>query len=182
MVCHDATAIEAVSTENRGKESEEMKPRPLIFKKEYCLVPLSQGQFAIIDKEDAPLIGAHNWRLKARRAVTGERALCMGRFVSKDPKGLRVVHKNENLLDNRKENLKLGTSSKVGGGSRKKAAASSIHKGVCLDKRRRKWIARIKFKRKYYWLGYFALEVDAARAYNMRAKVLFKDFARLNNL
>jgi len=58
---------------------------------------------------------------------------------------------------------------------------SSIFKGVCRYKGG-KFQANITCEGKHYYLGHFTSEEDAARSYNKKAKELFKDFARLNDV
>ncbi len=56
----------------------------------------------------------------------------------------------------------------------------SQYKGVRYDKRRNKWIAEITCQGKKYYLGSFTTEIEAARAYDTRARELFGPYARLN--
>jgi len=58
--------------------------------------------------------------------------------------------------------------------------ASSSYKGVSWHARDSKWYASLDCNKASYWLGYFATEVDAARAYDAAALQHFGDFARLN--
>lgn len=68
-------------------------------------------------------------------------------------------------------------------GKQKKRNLSSKYKGVALNKRDNVWTASIKPSRqKARWLGRFASEQDAARAYNMAARELFGDKAFLNDV
>ena len=62
-------------------------------------------------------------------------------------------------------------SSKVG---------SSKYKGVTWHKMGKKWVAAIQLNRKQYHLGHFSNEIDAARAYDEKAKELHGEFAYLN--
>jgi hypothetical protein len=48
-------------------------------------------------------------------------------------------------------------------------ALTSQYRGVCWDKQRRKWIARITRDGKKHSLGYFEVEEDAAKAYDAAA-------------
>ncbi|MEN6337259.1 MAG: AP2 domain-containing protein [Phycisphaerales bacterium] len=56
----------------------------------------------------------------------------------------------------------------------------SRFKGVWFEKRVGKWRATIHIKGKSIWIGHFATEEEAARAYDRRAVELFGEFARLN--
>lgn len=98
---------------------------------------------------------------------------------------LLIDHTNTNGLDNRRENLRVATKSQNGINTGKKEYSficSSAHKGVCWNKRMSKWQAQIRNKRKFYYLGCFINEEDAALAYNNKAIELFGEFAKLNNI
>src|SRR5690349_18638235 len=82
-------------------------------------VALSRGQIAIIDDEDAVVVGAFKWHASPNRmggfyAMTAVKnfegkwtSLYMHRLITGAPKGREVDHINHNTLDNRRENLKL---------------------------------------------------------------------------
>ena len=58
---------------------------------------------------------------------------------------------------------------------------TSKWKGVCWDKQRAKWAAKIQRKDVgTVFLGRFKDEVDAAKAYNKAAREYFGEFAYLN--
>ncbi len=59
---------------------------------------------------------------------------------------------------------------------------TSKHKGVSWSKKVGRWVAQIKKNYKTYWLGYFDDEADAAAAYNQKAKEMFGEYARLNDV
>eukprot|EP00510_Aplanochytrium_minuta_P007477 CAMPEP_0184036764 /NCGR_PEP_ID=MMETSP0955-20130417/34571_1 /TAXON_ID=627963 /ORGANISM="Aplanochytrium sp, Strain PBS07" /LENGTH=246 /DNA_ID=CAMNT_0026324559 /DNA_START=49 /DNA_END=786 /DNA_ORIENTATION=- len=58
---------------------------------------------------------------------------------------------------------------------RKKRFASSRYRGVCWLKKRQTWRARIEVDGKREHLGYFRSEIDAALAFDARAKTAFGD-------
>ena len=58
--------------------------------------------------------------------------------------------------------------------------SSSKYLGVCWDKSRNKWKASIRVNGKIYNLGRFAVEEDAARAYDKEAFKRFGIYANLN--
>lgn len=57
---------------------------------------------------------------------------------------------------------------------------TSKYKGVCWYKAGNKWVAYIRKNNKKQHLGYHDLEVDAAKAYDKKAKELFGEFALVN--
>jgi hypothetical protein len=51
---------------------------------------------------------------------------------------------------------------------------TSIHKGVCLDKRTNKWVAKINKNKVNYHIGTFDTEEQAFQAYNSKREELYK--------
>ena len=101
------------------------------------------------------------------------------RLVMDAQVGLQVDHINGDRLDNRKENLRLCTNAS---NSRNSVKKKGNYKGVHYNKNRRKWVAQITKDYKCYTIGSFNDEVDAARAYNNKAKEFYGEFAKLNNV
>jgi len=64
--------------------------------------------------------------------------------------------------------------------ARKIQGTYSRFKGVSYRKERDKYFAQIYFLGEQFYLGLFAEETDAARAYDHRAIELFGEFARVN--
>ena len=93
-----------------------------------------------------------------------------------------IDHINGNGLDNRRENLRVCSRSQNMGNCKKHADGSSRFKGVCWNKNRNKWYARICLNYKPYPLGSYLNEEDAARAYNKAAIEKFGEFARINEI
>lgn len=83
-------------------------------------IPLTQGQFAIIDDEDYEKVKPHKWRANYCKGISnyyvqncgwGVPTIMMHRLIMNAPKGLVVDHINHNTLDNRKSNLRVCTQS-----------------------------------------------------------------------
>jgi len=94
-----------------------------------------------------------------------------------------VDHIDLNGLNNCKHNLRICTNGQNQHNSRKPInGLSSVYKGVCFDKRRDKFIARISFENRRITIGRYTNEQDAALAYNEKAIELFGEFALLNTV
>ena len=159
-------------------------------RKQMKKIPLTQGQYAIIDDEDYDRVAQYKWR-----AVWGGRCfyavhmfwnkgkryeIRMHRFIMNAPKSILVDHRNYDGLDNRKENLRLCSHSQSQYHRRSCNKGTSRFKGVSLRKKNKKWQAQIKHNKKSIWIGEFIDEAEAAEAYDEKARELFGEFAHLN--
>lgn len=155
-------------------------------------IPLTQGMVAIVDSDDYDRILATCPTWHARRKVQGTgvsfyavssdgRQIRMHRLVMNAPDGAEVDHRNHNGLDNRKENLRICTNqqNQFNGRARKRRATTAKYKGVFQEKSGR-WRSQICANGTLHYLGKYATEEDAARAYDEKAKELHGEFACLN--
>jgi hypothetical protein len=150
-------------------------------------VPLTQGQVAIVDDEDYERVMAagpwhachvrHSWY--ARRYID-KRFLPLANFVLGVPNGRIVDHKDHNSLNNCKDNLREATLTENNHNRRKSRYSTSEYHGVSLSTSGKWWKANITKGGKDYYIGRFMREVDAARAYDKKARELYGDAARLN--
>ena len=93
---------------------------------------------------------------------------------------MMIDHINHNGLDNRRENLRICTNAENNRHRRKPKNNTSGYKGVCWDKSKKKWRARIEKDNKNIHIGYYNILEEAARAYDAKAKELFGKYAQLN--
>ena len=158
----------------------------------YRLIPLTQGQNAIVDTEDFEWLSQWNWfaywdktikGFYARRRGTPEngkfKMIAMHAEIIKCPRGKIPDHKNRDTLDNRKENLRIATHAQNAQNSTKKRSNCG-YRGVFYDKKWNKWKVYISFKNKKVWVGQFDSAEEAARAFDRMAIKLHGDFAILN--
>lgn len=151
---------------------------------------LTKGYTTIIDDEDFERVSRFKWwacesksGAYAMRMIYPNKkptALILSRFILNAPANKFVDHINGDTLDNRKENLRLATNQQNSFNRRKlerKAFKGTYHR---VDRVNRPFSARIRFNNKAYHLGYFATEIEAAKAYDAKAKELFGEFARLS--
>jgi hypothetical protein len=167
--------------------------------KPYRLIPLTQGQNAIVDVEDFDRVSALAWHacraryagtvvFYARRIVQKNfvrTTIHLHQFVLRCHKA--VDHINHNPLDNRKSNLRPCTSKQNAGNTRfsiRRKKADSGYLGVDFFKfatngytfRRKPWRVRIGGK----FLGFFATAKEAAFAYDAEAKKQRGEYTELN--
>jgi len=91
-----------------------------------------------------------------------------------------VDHVNGNGLDNRRANLRLASHSENMRNRRPAPGRTSRFLGVWYRRSRDCWVAQIRHDGSQVWLGSFASEDEAARAYDEAAQRLHGQFARLN--
>jgi len=148
---------------------------------------LTQGKYAIVDPEDYEGLSKYKWfavrnngRFYAVRSMKN-RNVKMHQVIMGTEEGKVIDHVNGNGLDNRKANVRFATSEQNGWNKRKQRGNySSKYKGVSRSKKRNQWRVRIKYKGRSIHLGRFETEEEAARAYDAKAKELFREFAWLN--
>lgn len=90
-----------------------------------------------------------------------------------------VDHANRDPHDNRWANLRLATHAENARNAVKRQSAASRFKGVSLDRSTGRWRARIHCGRPLT-IGSFATEIEAAQAYDVKARELFGAFAAPN--
>jgi len=162
-------------------------------------IKLSQGKIAIVDDEDYARLAEYKWSASpghktsyaVRSQSTGikykRRIILMHKFLLGKPPFPRaeVDHINGDGLDNRRQNLRWCShaENRRNEPRRKTNKTVSAYKGVFRHKaKNRPFRAQIKVNGKCLWLGAFATEKDAARAYNDAAKEHFGEFAYLNTI
>jgi hypothetical protein len=151
------------------------------------IIPLTRGKFAIVDAEDYPELSKHKWHATrdgrnsyATRRNNGKTTR-MHRHIMNAPDHLVVDHIDRNGLNNTKANLRLCTHRQNHYNSKNDPKnKSSKYKGVAYKKNYNRYTAQIKQYGKTQHLGTFKTEREAAKAYDKKAKILFKEFAYLN--
>ena len=156
-------------------------------------IPLTRGKFAIVDPEEYERLAKYKWflsssptssyaaRWKYSRSGRPRKKIWMHRKVIDIPKHMLCDHINGNGLDNRAANLRpANVSQNLCNRPKTKAKTRSKYKGLEWDKIQRKWKVRIQCDGKKIYLGSFSNEIDAAKAYDKKAKALFGQFAHLN--
>ncbi len=88
----------------------------------------------------------------------------MHRQIMQTPAGMVVDHKNRNKLDNTRANLRNVTPAENARNRSKPRGTSSRFLGVSYDKMCRKYQAQVNYQDRLRYIGFFADEIEAARA------------------
>ena len=154
-------------------------------------IKLTRQMNATIDAEDLERVSLHRWRAFENggiwyAATTMRCPHCnrkwlvpLHRLVMRAKGGELIDHRNGDGLDNRKENLRICTHAENMRNRRRRKRCASQFKGVFRDGPNR-WRAAIHFNKQVFRLGSFRTELDAAKAYDAKAKQLFGEFAAPN--
>lgn len=152
--------------------------------------------FALVDDEDFEFLNQWKWGCTTKQGNTYYACRSVridGKlityFMHRVIMGLqksdkRVVdHKDRNGLNCQRVNIRICTQSQNNMNKTKVTKiTSSIYKGVLFRKDTKKWSACIKQNQKTIAIGCFDKEIDAAIAYNLKAKEMFGSYALLNNI
>lgn len=149
-------------------------------------IPLTQGVFAEVDRDDFQRLSVHKWT--AQRTREGKfyamrrdrgRLVLMHRLIAKTPKHLWTDHIDGDGLNNRKKNLRHVTPTQSA--MNKAIQRGQTMKGAWLDRtchNKNKWRATIRLHGKLTYLGRFFTQVEAAAAYQVAAKKMFGEYRR----
>ncbi len=91
-----------------------------------------------------------------------------------------IDHINGIRHDNRYVNLRINNLSGNAHNRLKNENATSKYSGVSYDSSRGKWLVQIGKDHKKYFIGRYETEIEAAKAYNMKAFELYGEMAHLN--
>lgn len=154
------------------------------------LIPLSKGKFAKVDDCDFVMLNGLSWHLHQRGEVyyaVTLKFMGIGKYkmhrlllglTHKD--GIIVDHIDGDGLNNQRSNLRIVTTQQNGFNRRNNINSFSKYKGVNYHKKQKTFRANIKINGKPIFIGNYKSEIDAARAYNEKAKELFGEFANIN--
>lgn len=100
------------------------------------------------------------------------------RLVMNAPKDKQVDHKFGNVLDNRKENLRIATPQQNSMNQKKRKTNKSGYSGVSYIKETGKWRTSLYFKRKHISLGCYKTKEEAIQARIRGEEKFFGEFKR----
>lgn len=158
------------------------------------LIPLTKGQYAIVDDEDYDKIVAHKWcchiakggdkyavRAMPRAISKKRKSIYMHHVIALSPPGKIVDHKDGDTLNNTRSNLRVCGLSENNMNKRLQKNNTSGVRGVCWHKRFDKWQAKIKINGKVKYLGYFDNLKEAETVRQEAENELFGEFSYHNS-
>lgn len=148
---------------------------------------------AIIDDDDYDRIVALNtdWYVKYEKekptAILSTKHLndvehiYLHRFIMNCVRdnGYDVDHKNRNIFDNQKDNLRVVTFSQNMMNTGKRSDNTSGHKNICWDKRDKLWVIQAQKDGKHYLLGRCKIIEEAIKVRDVKIKEFFGEFTNL---
>jgi hypothetical protein len=146
-------------------------------------VPVGHGLFALVDAADYEEVSRHRWHTIRKGSKVyacchqGRKLVSMHRMIMRPRTGYVVDHIDGNGLNNRRCNLRECTARQNRANTRPRGGSSRF---VGVYRRRDKWVAGLQYRGKYYYLGLFKDEVEAAKARDRKAYELLGAYAYLN--
>lgn len=156
------------------------------------VIPLTKGQFAIVDDIDADLAelkwqyGSKGYAIKhnktsedyKRKTILIHRVI-LSRILGRELKiGEQVDHIDRNKLNNTRDNLRLTNNNGNQHNQTKYRNNVTGFKGVSYQKITRKYRSLITINRKQIHLGYYNTPEEAHEAYKQAAIKYHGEFAR----
>lgn len=157
------------------------------------LIYLTKDQHTLVDDEDFEMLSKYKWcvtnrngklyavRGRRKAELPGTKLISMHRQLTGVLEGMDVDHINGDGLDNRRENLRACSHADNQKSHKKHNSwggrpTASVFKGVHWHNKNSKWCAKVSNK----YIGSFRSEVEAAKAYDAKARELFGEFAKTN--
>lgn len=164
--------------------------------KAWKILVANTGERIKVDAEDYSDLTEKSWRVIYRgkekkplvvtsiRIGDSTRTMSLGQYLMKPKKGKMAYPRRwQEGLDYRKENILVcSMKERQRMLPKRKEKTTSKYRGVSYIQTKRVWRARIEKNNKAFFLGDYATEEKAARAYNKAARDLFGDVAYQNLL
>lgn len=149
------------------------------------ILQTKDGFETVVDDEVYEWARKFEWKISNMGYVSyrkGSDRIFLHRMICKTPDDYITDHINGNKLDNLTCNLRVVTNKQNVWNNGIRNDNSSGYRGVWYRKDRGRWQAEIKAEGKKYSLGCYNTAEEAAVVYNRKAKELYGEFARLNEI
>ena len=158
-------------------------PHSFIIKDNDTAIINIKDSSVIIDKEDLNLVLQYRWFIGTHGyAITNinHHKVAMHKLITNTGKDIEIDHKNGNILDNRKNNLRITVHQKNCLNKKERTDNSTGYVGVQYKKDKNKYNAFITYNKKHYSLLCKSLE-EAVYARYVFEMLLFQDFSVFNS-
>lgn len=154
-------------------------------------ITLSNGERTKVDFVDFFRFAVYKWTASSsgngtyatsrRGGKPNSKLVKLHREIMNAPVGLEVDHINGDPLDNRRSNLRLCSRQQNSQAKHRKCAtATSRYRGVSWNSNNQTWKAQIGHNSRRIHIGEFDDEIEAAKAYDAKARELFGEWASPN--
>lgn len=145
------------------------------------------NEVAYLDDEDYENLSKYKWHLTFNRykkpsSIRSKHGLALHRVIMRLNKSdkIKVDHKDRNIFNNSKLNLRLATQQQNVCNSKKRINNTSGYIGVHWHMLKRLWQSSIRVHGKCIILGHFKCKIEAAIKRDEAAIKYFGEFASLN--
>ena len=155
------------------------------LKNDFAIIKTFNNKEFKVNLEDFEVVKKYNWYdMKGYAcALSNGVTIYMHRVLMDVPKEMEVDHIDSNKSNNLRSNLRVCTHKENSRNTNKQRNnTTSTYKGVSYDKSRKKWEAYIMTNDRKYHLGRYETEKEAALKYNIKAKELFGEYAKINEI
>jgi hypothetical protein len=152
--------------------------------KSVAYIPLTQGKWAIIDREDLERVPGVWYVIPGGYVcqMCGSKTIYMHVVILPSPDGMETDHRFGDKLDNRKAQLRITTHRQNTCNRNLNVNNRSGYKGVSWRKSSGCWRVSLAADGKLLHVGYFKADklIEAAKAYDAAAIKYHGEYARLN--
>lgn len=155
-------------------------------------ISLTQGKVALVDDADYDWLSQWKWctlrtgptRRKYYAARSEykprRRTVFMHVEIVKPSEGMEIDHQDGDGLNNQRHNLREATRAQNSKNRKMSRNSTTGFAGVTYYPKGKKYRAQINCNGRHYYIGSYSTPEKAARAYDLKARELFGEFARLN--
>lgn len=156
------------------------KKNEFIIEDTVTKIKLDDGSFCLVDTEDFLLFNKYYWRREKNGYVKSSIGY-IHRIVTKCPNNKEVDHINHNILDNRKENLRIctHTENNFNRVAANRTSTTGI-RGVFYDTRSNRYRAEFTFNNEHYDFGLYK-DIETAKNVIQNARWNVSHFSEMDN-
>lgn len=165
-----------------SKKSTNKKYNKVEFDNEACIIYTSKNEKIYIDAEDYDKVKDYCWSVAKNgyavaRCGIKDAPILMHRIIMDAKEEDVIDHRNHEILNNRKTNLRLCDNYKNMANQSLSKANTSGFKGVYWDKEKELWNVKIGYNNKQIHIGYYSDYEKAIEARMKAEEEYFKEYS-----